>query len=64
LFGVMGYAGWAPGQLENEIRAGAWLPVDLNPELVFSVPRDKIWQRAYEGAGTTPMAFTSRVGLA
>ena len=64
LLGLLGYAGWAPGQLENEIRVGAWLPVDFDPALVFDVPRDKLWERAYEKVGATPMAFTSRVGLA
>ncbi|MGC4090460.1 MAG: YqgE/AlgH family protein [Polyangiaceae bacterium] len=64
LFGLVGYAGWAPGQLENEIRVGAWLPVGLDVRLVFDEPREKLWERAYELAGTTPMAFTSRVGLA
>jgi putative transcriptional regulator len=64
LFGLVGYAGWAPGQLENEIRAGAWLPADLNVGLLFEVPREQIWHRAYAQMGATPMAFTSRVGLA
>ena len=64
LFGLMGYAGWAPGQLENEIRVGAWLPVDFDLGMVFDVPRDELWHRAYERVGATPMAFTSRVGLA
>jgi len=64
VFGLVGYAGWAPGQLENEIRVGAWLPTDLEADLVFDVPRDELWHRAYERVGATPMAFTSRVGLA
>jgi putative transcriptional regulator len=64
LFGVVGYAGWAPGQIENEVRSGAWLPVDLDVDLVFDVPRENLWQRAYERVGSTPIAFTSRVGLA
>ncbi|MFZ5891854.1 MAG: YqgE/AlgH family protein [Myxococcota bacterium] len=64
LFGLVGYAGWAPGQLENEIRVGAWLPVDLDVTLLFDEPREKLWEKAYERVGTTPMAFTSRVGLA
>lgn len=64
LFGLLGYAGWAPGQLENEIRVGAWLPVDLDLGLVFEVPREQLWQRAYQQVGSTPIAFTSRVGLA
>jgi putative transcriptional regulator len=64
LFGLLGYAGWAPGQLENEIRVGAWLPVDLDVGLLFEVPREQLWQRAYQQVGAIPMAFTSRVGLA
>lgn len=64
LFGLAGYAGWAPGQLEDEIRVGAWLPTDLDVGLVFDVPRDALWRRAYEQVGATPIAFTSRVGLA
>jgi len=60
LVGLVGYAGWAPDQLENEIRSGAWLPTDVDPSVVFDVPRDDVWTRAYENAGTTPIAFTTR----
>jgi putative transcriptional regulator len=60
LMALVGYAGWAPGQLENEIRAGAWLPTDLEASLVFDVARAELWKSAYERAGTTPIAFTSR----
>lgn len=60
LMALVGYAGWAPGQLENEIRAGAWLPTDFEASLVFDVPRSELWQAAYERVGTTPIAFTSR----
>jgi putative transcriptional regulator len=60
LVGLVGYAGWAPMQLENEIRAGAWLPTDVAADVVFDVPRDELWQRAYERIGTTPIAFTTR----
>ncbi len=60
LMGLLGYAGWAPGQLENEIRVGAWLPTDFASTLVFEAARERVWQLAYERVGTTPMAFTSR----
>jgi putative transcriptional regulator len=60
LIGLVGYAGWAPSQLENEIRLGAWLPTDLEPHLIFDVPAEERWQRAYEQMGTTPIAFTTR----
>jgi putative transcriptional regulator len=39
-----GYAGWAPGQLDNEMRAKAWLTHPASIELVFDTPADKLWQ--------------------
>jgi len=56
-----GYAGWAGGQLEGEIQAGAWLPGAAYADLVFDTEIDKIWQRAYEKQGIMPMNFTTRV---
>ena len=62
---LAGYAGWAPSQLDNEIRQGAWLPTEIDPGVVFDVPVDEVWQRAYGLVGATPMSFTTRtVGLA
>jgi putative transcriptional regulator len=60
LVALVGYAGWAPSQLEQEISRGAWLPCDLESSLVFDVPREQLWRAAYERAGVTPIAFTSR----
>lgn len=62
---LLGYTGWAPGQLEEEIRQGSWLPMSLEPSIVFEVPIDKRWQVAFERAGVTPMAMmTSKRGMA
>jgi putative transcriptional regulator len=60
VIGLIGYAGWAPFQLEQEIGAGAWLPTDVEPSLVFDVPTEEAWQRAYAQIGASPMAFTGR----
>jgi putative transcriptional regulator len=60
LVALVGYAGWAPGQLENEIRTGSWLPIDVAPELLFETDRDQAWTAAYGRVGTTPIAFTTR----
>lgn len=62
---LIGYAGWGPGQLEDEIRAGAWLPAPVDAALIFETAEDRIWHEAYRRAvGTAPAAFTSRSGMA
>ncbi len=43
---ALGYAGWAAGQLEAEIDAGAWITVPLDDELVFGSGGETKWQRA------------------
>jgi putative transcriptional regulator len=35
---TLGYAGWGPGQLEDEIKQNAWLTVPADPEVIFSLP--------------------------
>jgi putative transcriptional regulator len=57
---LVGYAGWGPWQLENEIKVGAWLPTDVTAEVVFSTPLSDLWTRAYARVGATPMSFTAR----
>ena len=39
-----GYAGWGPGQLEDEIDAGAWLVLDATTDDVFSDDPDELWR--------------------
>lgn len=38
-----GYAGWAPGQLEEEIEQGAWFTVDAEAGDVFTDDPDMLW---------------------
>lgn len=39
-----GYSGWGPGQLEDEIDAGAWLVLDTDPSDVFTPQPDDLWR--------------------
>ena len=51
---TLGYAGWGPGQLEQEISNNAWLTVPNDgedDEIVFEVPVDKRWQAAASKLG-------------
>jgi putative transcriptional regulator len=43
---TLGYAGWAPGQLEGEIAAGSWVVVPADEGLVFDQNHEKKWDRA------------------
>lgn len=49
---VLGYSGWAPGQLESEIRRGDWLTAPADEALVFDeADQEAKWQRARGKAG-------------
>ncbi|HEY7318041.1 MAG TPA: YqgE/AlgH family protein [Candidatus Binatia bacterium] len=45
---IMGYAGWAPGQLEGELMAGSWYVVSADKALIFGPDADKKWQQAMD----------------
>jgi putative transcriptional regulator len=43
---ALGYAGWDGGQLEDEIRANAWLSAPVDPDLIFDLPFESRWHAA------------------
>ena len=38
---TLGYAGWAPGQLEHELAQNAWLTVQAKREVIFDLPAEE-----------------------
>ncbi len=48
---ILGYAGWGPGQLEEEIRNGDWLTAPAAKALIFDRDLVTKWERASEMAG-------------
>jgi putative transcriptional regulator len=45
---MLGYAGWAPGQLEAELQAGSWFVVSGDKALIFDKDADAKWSRAMD----------------
>jgi putative transcriptional regulator len=45
---IFGYSGWAPGQLESELEAGAWHVIPADRNLLFGKNDDKKWREATE----------------
>lgn len=59
----LGYAGWSPGQLEDEIRAGGWINAPVEPGLVFSESADHLWEEALALVGIDPSRYGQGGGL-
>lgn len=47
----LGYAGWAPGQLEHEIKQNAWLTVAADMEVIFRLPPEERLPAAMQTLG-------------
>ncbi len=61
---ALGYAGWAPGQLESEIQANGWLTCPGDTELVFDPRADAKYARALAKLGVDPSFLVSQAGNA
>jgi len=60
---ALGYAGWAPGQLEAEIQNNGWLHCAADPDLLFGDP-DMKYERAMRKLGIAPGMLSSDAGHA
>ncbi|MSO74347.1 MAG: YqgE/AlgH family protein [Alphaproteobacteria bacterium] len=61
---ALGYAGWAPGQLDQEIQSNGWLTVPAAADLVFGAEVEHIWQQAIERIGVDLTKLSSNAGHA
>lgn len=61
---VLGYAGWGPGQLEQEIRSNAWLVAEPSPAVVFGADSESKWDMAVTGLGVHPAMLSGEGGRA
>ncbi|MDO5641915.1 MAG: YqgE/AlgH family protein [Paracoccus sp. (in: a-proteobacteria)] len=60
---ALGYAGWGPGQLDQEIRANGWLTAEMDQDYAFGDPAHT-WMRALHALGVDPLSLSGAAGRA
>ena len=57
------YAGWGPGQLDEELAQSAWLMGDVDLDIVFDTAPEAMWEAAIRRLGADPAALTTSHGV-
>ena len=60
----LGFSGWKPGQLAQELQSNSWLTIPYNQALLFDVPMERKWQVSLETLGISPEFLTLEAGHA
>ncbi len=61
---ALGYAGWAPGQLEEELSDNGWLHCKANPDLIFETDAASKYDTAFNSLGINPTHLVNQTGHA
>jgi putative transcriptional regulator len=61
---ALGYAGWAPGQLEQEIHQNGWLHCSADPELIFGPDIERKYEKALQKIGINVGMLSTEAGHA
>ena len=61
---ALGYAGWAPGQLESEIMQNSWMSLAVETSFLFDDEVSKKWTQAYKILGVDPNNLSFQSGNA
>ena len=61
---ALGYCGWSPGQLEQEIRGNGWLTVPFSRDLLFALPIEARYDAALARLGITRATLSAAAGHA
>jgi putative transcriptional regulator len=60
---IVGFSGWGPGQLERELADSAWLISDIDRDVLFGTPADRMWETAIRRLGADPAALQMSRGV-
>jgi len=63
-FFALGFAGWSPGQLEQELMADGWIIAPSDNKIIFDTPASDRWKAAAELIGVDLARFFCRQGIA
>ena len=61
---ALGYAGWAPGQLDSEIHANGWLIAPADADILFGSKIENKWYTALSNLGIDITMLSSDAGHA
>lgn len=61
---ILGYTGWGPGQLENELMANGWLSVPASDVIIFDTPDEIKWRAAAMQYGIDIVTYEDVIGNA
>lgn len=61
---ALGYCGWSPGQLEEELAQNAWLTVPFSSEILFNTAFEKRYDKSLEMLGITRATLSAYSGRA
>ncbi|MFT5743880.1 MAG: putative transcriptional regulator [Paracoccaceae bacterium] len=61
---ALGYSGWGPGQLEDEIAQNGWLTAHAPADILFGRANEHKWRAALKVLGIDPLLLSAKAGRA
>ena len=61
---ALGYAGWGPGQIENEIISNSWMTLSTDSKFIFDEEVNNKWLNAFNLLGVDPSKLSNHSGTA
>ncbi len=61
---ALGYAGWAAGQLEQEMASNTWLSCPADEQIIFNTPTEERWKAAAKLIGVDLSLMSNDAGHA
>ena len=61
---ALGYAGWGPGQIENEIISNSWMTLSTDSKFIFDEEVNNKWLNAFILLGVDPSKLSNHSGTA